>query len=199
MIAAALGSGVVSVGGVKIIDAISRRGAGVAQTALRGRTEVAKKRVIADMKLSGDAQKDIAAVHSWMLDELRAAQARDDEREAQILAQSGKIASLETANNALNETLQKIKLERDTILTENQDFIKRITQLLEQATILQQTLAAKQIELAMISIELEGAKERIEKQQATIREMTAFIHESQQRQAELEAEAERLRVALRAR
>lgn len=167
---------------LKLGEMFFRRTADVAKTGLKERS----RRVIKDIELSGEAQKDIAAIAQWTMRELKASQ---DE----TVDLYGKIASLETANNALRSAFDKMKVERDVALVENANFIKQIAELITQSKDLSARLVAREKDFALLSIEHEGAKARIEKFETTVREMTAWIAEAQQREAELEAENERLR------
>lgn len=168
--------------GIKFVDLFLKRGTDVAKTSIRERS----RRVIADIELTGEAQKDIAAIAQYTMRELRASQ----EETGELL---GKIASLETANDALRSSFEKMKHERDKALAENAEFIKQVTSLIAQAKDLQARLAEEVTLRARGAIELEGAKARIEKYEETIRSMTIWIHEATQREAEHEAELERAR------
>lgn len=180
----AVGTALAGGAGVKFVDLFLRRGGDVAKTSIRERS----KRKIAEIALTGEAQADIANVTAWALNEFRASQTEQGE----LL---GKVASLETANNALRSAFDKMKLERDKALSENAEFVKQVTSLIAQAKDLQTRLAHEVTERARGAIELEGARARIEKYEETVRSMTAWIAEAQQREASLEAELEHARAS----
>lgn len=180
----ALGTALVGGAGVKFVDLFLKRGVDVAKTSIRERS----KRVIADIELTGEAQRDIATIAQYTMRELRATQ--DEATELY-----GKIASLETANNVLRSSFDKMKMERDKAIAENVEFIKRVTELITQAKDLQTRLAKEVMAHAKLAIEYEGAKERVMQQQKTIEEMRGWIAEAQQREAALEAELEHARTS----
>jgi len=167
---------------IKLFDIFTKRAAPVAKMALKERS----RRIIKDIELTGDAQKDIATIAQQMIREQRSAQ---DE----IAEMSGEIASLKTANNALRESYETLKKQRDLALEENKSFIREITKLVEQSKDLTARLAKREAEFAMLSIDHEGAKARIEKYEATIAEMQQWVDTSNAEKAVLEAELERAR------
>jgi chromosome segregation ATPase len=173
------GGGVITAAGVKIFNVLFKHGGDVAKTAL-------KERRIKEVHLSGSAQEDIAAVASWALNEFKAAQGEQVELQ-------GKIASLETANNVLRSSFEKMKSERDIALAENKEFVKQISDLLVSSTNLTERLAKRESEYALLAIEHEGAKARIAKYEQTITEMKIFIDEMNAERARLESELERAR------
>lgn len=166
----------------KMFDILTRRGADVAKTSLKERAKQEVKRI----ELTGDAQKDIAKLADRMYTDQRDAQ-------EEINDLYGQVASLETANNALRESFDKMRSERDIALSQNAEFVQKITELIAQAKDLAHRLATKEIEYAKLSLEHEGAKARIDKLLSTIAEMTAWLDESNAEKARLESELERAR------
>jgi len=176
------GAALVSGAGIQLFGIFTKRGTDAGKTAMREHS----RREIKRIELTGDAQKDLARIAERMYDDQREGQ---DER-AELY---GKIASLETANNALRESFAKMKGERDVALADNSNFVAKISELLVQAKDLSSKLAHRELEFAKLSIEHEGAKGRIEKMQTMIDEMQMWLDDAIAREARLEAENERLR------
>jgi chromosome segregation ATPase len=171
-----------SVAGVRVLDAFLKRGTDIGKVALRGRAQAQVKRI----ELTGDAQKDIAKLAQRMYEDQRDGQAIIADLRADV-------ANLETANDALRTSFEKMRGERDVALADNGAFVKQIQELLTQARDLASRLATKEMEYAKLSILHEGAKERIEKQEKLISEMQQWLDDAIAREARLEAENERLR------
>lgn len=165
---------------VKIFDIFTKRTSDVVKTELKERAKQRVKKI----SLTGDAQRDIARIAEKMYEDQK-------ESHEEITELYGKIASLETAKNALQSSLEKMRSERDVALAQNAEFVTKITELIAQSKDLAHRLATKEIEYAKLSIEHEGAKARIDQLTATINEMTAWLDESNAEKARLESELER--------
>ena len=181
-IVTAIGTGIVSVGGVKIAEALLRRGGDIGKAVVQGHS----RRRIAEVKLTGDAQKDVSEITRWALTEFKAAQ--DDQ-----MLLHGEIAQLRQANHLLEEKLKRVEKERDVALGENAAFIAKVSDLIAQANDLTRKLAEAVRDKALLEIEHMGAKARIEQQEKLIGEMKQFLDDAHAREARLESENERLR------
>lgn len=166
----------------KVFDIFAKSTSDVAKTSLKERSKQEVKRI----ELTGDAHRDISRIAERMYSDQKASQ-------VEINDLHGEMASLETANNILRESFEKMRGERDVALAQNKEFVSKVTDLIAQSKDLAHRLATKEIEYAKLSIEHEGAKARIDKLLATIDEMTAWLDESNAEKARLESELERAR------
>jgi chromosome segregation ATPase len=151
----------------------------------------ARHRIDLDVKLEGTTQQQVYELQAWMRAQLEKVQAVSDHRGEQI-------ATLKAENHALRVAVEQLKQERVRLIEERDTLEARVQQVIAQGRDLVSRLAARDLEVARLTVDLADERARRVARENTIAEMQRWIDTAVAERAELEATIERLRASGRA-